>query len=498
MTMDISCYSFTAVAQRAEKMMTKGGSMVTLTYLGSERTMPHYNVMGVAKAALEASVRYLAEDLGKKNIRVNSISAGPIKTLAFAGIADSRYILKWNEYNSPLRRTVTQGRSRQLGAVPAVRPGQRGDRRKPACRCGLSHRRHEGGRRARYRRRASKPDAHALRLASPGLTLYFARHGQTEANVAKRFSGKKDTPLTPLGLEQAAQVGQVLKRELGEASGIAMRRQPAGTRAVPPWRSRVRPGACPPRASPPIRAQEIDLGEWDQLTDEEARALDPACSTAARQRQMACAGAGRRELRRSGRPGLIDWIRELRDRHVRHQPWRHHPHPARAVGGPGLAAHMSCPGRAAGRGFPGAGRSDVDAIAGRRGRGFQSRFHRGKPRAHVAQHLRPPLPRHHLWRKPWAGDRLRGRWLPAGHRADRSRHPALDGKAPPGPEQVRHPAPGTGRGEDSVRRVPGRAHDGAGHHRHAHRPVDRECRPALQGLWRHPRQIPSRPCRLYL
>jgi len=109
MTMDISCYSFTAVAQRAEKMMPNGGSMVTLTYLGSERTTPHYNVMGVAKAALEASVRYLAEDLGKKKIRVNSISAGPIKTLAFAGIADSRYILKWNEYNSPLRRTVTQG-----------------------------------------------------------------------------------------------------------------------------------------------------------------------------------------------------------------------------------------------------------------------------------------------------------------------------------------------------------------------------------------------------
>ena len=109
MTMDISCYSFTAVAQRAEKMMPNGGSLVTLTYLGAERNMPHYNVMGVAKAALEASVRYMAEDLGKKQIRVNSISAGPIKTLAFAGIADSRYILKWNEYNSPLRRTVTQG-----------------------------------------------------------------------------------------------------------------------------------------------------------------------------------------------------------------------------------------------------------------------------------------------------------------------------------------------------------------------------------------------------
>jgi enoyl-[acyl-carrier protein] reductase I len=106
MTMDISCYSFTAAAQRAEKLMSNGGSMLTLSYYGAEKVMPHYNVMGVAKAALEASVRYMAEDLGKRAIRVNAISAGPIKTLAFAGIADSRYILKWNEYNSPLRRTV--------------------------------------------------------------------------------------------------------------------------------------------------------------------------------------------------------------------------------------------------------------------------------------------------------------------------------------------------------------------------------------------------------
>jgi enoyl-[acyl-carrier protein] reductase I len=109
MTMDISVYSFTAVARRAEAMMPNGGSMLTLTYYGSEKVTPHYNVMGVAKAALECSVRYLAEDLGKKKIRVNAVSAGPIKTLAFAGIADSRYILKWNEFNSPLRRTVSQG-----------------------------------------------------------------------------------------------------------------------------------------------------------------------------------------------------------------------------------------------------------------------------------------------------------------------------------------------------------------------------------------------------
>jgi len=108
MSMDISVYSFTAVAQRAEKLMTDGGSMLTLTYYGAEKVMPHYNVMGVAKAALEASVQYLAEDLGKDNIRVNAISAGTIKTLAASGIGDFRYIMKWNEYNSPLRRTVTQ------------------------------------------------------------------------------------------------------------------------------------------------------------------------------------------------------------------------------------------------------------------------------------------------------------------------------------------------------------------------------------------------------
>jgi enoyl-[acyl-carrier protein] reductase I len=106
-TLNISCYSFTAVAQRAEKLMPNGGSLLTLTYYGAEKWMPHYNVMGVAKAALEASVRYMAADLGPRNIRVNAISAGPIKTLAASGIGDFRYILKWNEYNSPLRRTVT-------------------------------------------------------------------------------------------------------------------------------------------------------------------------------------------------------------------------------------------------------------------------------------------------------------------------------------------------------------------------------------------------------
>ena len=106
-TLDISCYSLTSVAQRAVPLMGDGGSLLTLTYYGAERVMPHYNVMGVAKAALEASVRYLAADLGKDGIRVNAVSAGPVKTLAAAGIGDFRYILKWNELNSPLRRNVS-------------------------------------------------------------------------------------------------------------------------------------------------------------------------------------------------------------------------------------------------------------------------------------------------------------------------------------------------------------------------------------------------------
>lgn len=106
-TMHISCYSFTAVTKRAAALMSNGGSLITLTYAGAERVMPHYNVMGVAKAALEASVKYLAVDVGGQNIRVNAISAGPVRTLAASGIGDFRYILKWNEHNSPLKRNTT-------------------------------------------------------------------------------------------------------------------------------------------------------------------------------------------------------------------------------------------------------------------------------------------------------------------------------------------------------------------------------------------------------
>ena len=107
-TMHISCYSFTEACKYAENLMTNGGSILTLTYYGSEQVMPHYNVMGLSKAALETSVKYIASDLGEKNIRVNAISAGPIKTLAASGIGDFRFILKWNEYNSPLKRNISQ------------------------------------------------------------------------------------------------------------------------------------------------------------------------------------------------------------------------------------------------------------------------------------------------------------------------------------------------------------------------------------------------------
>ena len=130
----ISCFSFTDLARRAEPLMTDGGSLVTLTYIGAEKVTPHYNVMGVAKAALEASVRYLAVDLGRRNIRVNAISAGPVKTLAASGIGDFRYILKWNEYNAPLKRNTTHRGRRRRRRLPAVEPGRRHHRRGPACR----------------------------------------------------------------------------------------------------------------------------------------------------------------------------------------------------------------------------------------------------------------------------------------------------------------------------------------------------------------------------
>ena len=184
-TMLISCYSLTAIAQRAEKLMTDGGSILTLTYYGAEKWMPHYNVMGVAKAALEACVRYLAADLGEKNIRVNAISAGPIKTLAVSGIADFRYLLKWNEYNAPMRRNVTHRGGRRQRAVSAVRPVARRHRRGASRRFRLSRRRHEAARRAGHF--VERQGIAAIAMPGPSTTSATARRrGMRKAGCRAR------------------------------------------------------------------------------------------------------------------------------------------------------------------------------------------------------------------------------------------------------------------------------------------------------------------------
>ena len=227
-TMLISCYSLTAIAQRAEKLLTDGGSILTLTYYGAEKWMPHYNVMGVAKAALEASVRYLAADLGEKNIRVNAISAGPIKTLAASGIGDFRYILKWNEYNAPMRRTVTieevgdsalyllSDLSRGVtGEVHHVDSGYHVVGMKRPGRAG-----HFAGARNNCQPRCPRRPSTTFAMAKPRGT----RDG--------RFQGSQDIPLNDLGRKQAVTSGGILAdlfaRDGREASSLAFVASPLG------------------------------------------------------------------------------------------------------------------------------------------------------------------------------------------------------------------------------------------------------------------------------
>ena len=204
-TMLISCYSLTAIAQRAEKLLTDGGSILTLTYYGAEKWMPHYNVMGVAKAALEASVRYLAADLGEHKIRVNAISAGPIKTLAASGIGDFRYILKWNEYNTPLRRTVTieEVGDSALYLLSDLSRGVTGE---------VHH--VDSGYHVVGMKRPDAPDITSgegvARSSMAAPTIYYIRHGETSWNAEGRLQGAQDVPLNDLGRRQAAQAGRIL------------------------------------------------------------------------------------------------------------------------------------------------------------------------------------------------------------------------------------------------------------------------------------------------
>ena len=296
----ISCYSLTAVAQRAEKLMTDGGSILTLTYYGAEKWMPHYNVMGVAKAALEASVRYLAADLGEKNIRVNAISAGPIKTLAASGIGDFRYILKWNEYNAPLRRTVTHRGSRRQRAVFPVRPVARRHRRGASRRFRLSRRRHEAAGRAGHLARqqgiACTSDARARDLLHPPRRDAW--------NADGRLQGAQDIPLNDLGRRQAAHAGHVLPIS-SRATAATSRR--CRSSSSPLGRARttmelVR-GALelpPDDYALDDRLREIGYGGWEGLdagrdAGGRSRFTPGAC------RQMDGGAAGRGDLR--GRAG---------------------------------------------------------------------------------------------------------------------------------------------------------------------------------------------------
>ena len=340
-TMLISCYSLTAIAQRAEKLLTDGGSILTLTYYGAEKWMPHYNVMGVAKAALEASVRYLAADLGEKNIRVNAISAGPIKTLAASGIGDFRYILKWNEYNAPMRRTVT---IEEVGdsALYLLSDLSRGV-------TGEVHHVDSG--------------YHVVGMKRPGRAGYFAQQF-AEQGIAASLDARADHLLhSPWRdrLERARTLpgiaGYSAQRSRPHArpsppatfsptcwramaarpSSLAVRRKPARPRAADHGAGARHDESAAGRIRVDDRLREIGYGQWEGLTLPEMKLHDAATFASRDARQMGRRGALGRELcqRHAADARLVRfpcWPTPSR------RPWRHH------AGADGRARHRDAAG----------------------------------------------------------------------------------------------------------------------------------------------------------
>ena len=296
-TMLISCYSFTAIAQRAEKLMPNGGSLLTLTYYGAEKWMPHYNVMGVAKAALEASVRYLAADLGAKNIRVNAISSGPIKTLAASGIGDFRYILKWNEYNAPLRRNVTleEVGDAALYLLSDLSRGVTGE---------IHH--VDAGYHIVGMKHPDAPDIDGRQGLSSGRHVMprpFSISSATARPTGTPSAGCRASTTSRSTRSAAARrshCGEIL-RDLFARDGVDRRRSRL---CVEPARPRPRDhgadahGTGPPpdgyRIDP--RLMEMPFGRWEGFTFAELQDREAEALAAARARQVGLRAAGRREL----------------------------------------------------------------------------------------------------------------------------------------------------------------------------------------------------------
>ena len=297
-TLLICCYSFTAVAQRAEKLMPNGGSLLTLTYYGAEKWMPHYNVMGVAKAALEASVRYLAADLGAKNIRVNAISAGPIKTLAASGIGDFRYILKWNEYNAPLRRTVTHRGGRRRGGLSPLRPVARRHRRSPSRRCRLPHRRHEASRRAGHRR-SPRTECAATHADASSISSATARPTGTWQAGCKASTTFRSTRAAARRRRIAAKCCAICSSATASIRGDStMSRARSGARreTMESGARGARPAAATAIASTQ-RLIEIAFGDWEGFTYRRIAQARAADVVAQREHdKWVFRAAGRREL----------------------------------------------------------------------------------------------------------------------------------------------------------------------------------------------------------